>query len=183
MLGESFPQVLAAARCGADWAWASVYRDLAPMVHGYLRGLGAIDPEDRTGEVFLQVVRDLSGFDGDERAFRSWVFVIAHRRLLDDRRRRARRPVEPTDELARLDTPVGDAEGEALRSMATDRVQRIIDTLAPDQRDVLLLRLVGGLTIAEVAQAVGKSVGAVKALQRRGLAGIQREISRQGVPL
>ena len=70
-----------------------------------------------------------------------------------------------------------------MRQMATDRVHDLCARLAPDQRDVLLLRLVGDLTIEQVSQSVGKSVGAVKALQRRGLDAIRRIIAGEGVPL
>jgi RNA polymerase sigma-70 factor, ECF subfamily len=88
--GDDFPQVLDAARLGADWAWAAVYRDLAPSARGYLRARGAPDPDDVVGEAFLQVVRDLPRFEGGERELRAWVFTIVHHRLLDARRREAR---------------------------------------------------------------------------------------------
>ena len=91
MLGDSFLTVIAAARSGAEWAWATLYRELAPSIRGYLRFRGAEEPDDLLGEVLLQLVRDLDAFDGDERAFRAWVFTIAHHRLLDDRRRQVRR--------------------------------------------------------------------------------------------
>src|SRR5438067_382498 len=69
-----------------------VYRLLAPAVLGYLRTQGVPDPEDVTGEVFLQVARDLHRFKGDDDALRRWVFTIAHHRMVDSHRRRARRP-------------------------------------------------------------------------------------------
>lgn len=182
-IGESFPQVLEAARTGAEWAWTAIYRDLAPAVLGYLRTRGAPDPEDATGEVFLGVVRGLRSFEGNEDEFRSWVFVIAHRRLIDERRRLHRRPAhadedEELEEVASAD----DVEAEAITRLGTARVRRIIDRLTEDQRDVLLLRLIGGFTVDEVAQVVGKRPGAVKALQRRGLAAIARELAKEGVP-
>jgi RNA polymerase sigma-70 factor (ECF subfamily) len=183
VLGQNFPQVLAAAREGADWAWVRLYRDLAPSVLGYLRARGGVEPDDLTGEVFLQVVRDLRRFDGGEREFRAWIFTIAHHRLIDDARQRARRPVEPAAEVQDWETPGGDAQEEVLRAFATERVRLIIEQLAPEQRDVLLLRVLGGLTVSEVAKVVGKSSGAVKALQRRGLAGIRRALSEERVPL
>lgn len=182
MLREMFPPVLAATREGAEWAWARLYRDLAPSVLGYLRARGAAEPDDLTGEVFLQVVRDLHRFEGRERDFRAWVFAIAHHRLIDDARRRARRPVEPIAEVAEWEAGEDSAE-DVTQALATERVRRIIGRLAPDQRDVLLLRIVGGLTVGEIANAVGKSAGAVKALQRRGLARIKQALSEEGVPL
>jgi RNA polymerase sigma-70 factor (ECF subfamily) len=182
MLGAQFPEILAAARAGADWAWTSVYRDISPAVLGYLRARGAREPEDLTGEVFLQLVRDLPRFAGDEHDFRAWVFVIAHHRLVDEGRRRARRPVDLAAEVPETREP-DDVETEVLHGAAEDRVRRIIEQLAPDQRDVLLLRVLGELTVEEVATAIGKSAGAVKALQRRGLAGVKLALSREGVTL
>ncbi len=183
MLGANFSHILSGARAGAEWAWTSIYADLAPVVLGYLRAQGAAEPEDVTGEVFLHVVRDLDRFEGDEPAFRSWVFVIAHHRLLDDVRRSKRRPVEPMAEVPTEVTRVADVEAEVLQTLATERVRRIIEGLSPDQRDVLLLRVLGGLTVAEVAEAVGKRPGAVKALQRRGLTAIRHALDREGVTL
>ena len=77
MLGPSFHSVLIAARAGGEWAWTRIYDDLAPVITGYLRARGAGEPEDLLGEVFLQAVRNLSSFDGDEGNFRSWIFTIA----------------------------------------------------------------------------------------------------------
>lgn len=183
MLGENFAQILEAARSGSEWAWTQIYRDLAPSVLGYLRGRGSTDPEDLTGEVFLQVVSNLRRFEGGERDFRAWVFVIAHHRLVDEGRRRARRPVEPTPEVPGGLGAWGDVEEEVLQELAAQRVRRIIMQVSPDQRAVLLLRVVGQLTIDEVARIVGKSPGAVKALQRRGLRAVERVMAREEVPL
>jgi RNA polymerase sigma-70 factor (ECF subfamily) len=76
-----------------------------------------------------------------------------------------------------------DVEEEAARRLATERVRRLCDTLAPDQRDVLLLRMLADLTVDDIAEALGKTPGAVKALQRRGLAALRRQMQREGVPL
>jgi len=183
-LGQAFDSVIAAARVGAEWAWAELYDDLAPLVFGYLRGRGAAEPEDLTGEVFLHMVRDVASFEGDERDFRSWTLSIAHHRLLDDIRYRKRRPAEPAgDEVDRHTGRGGDVESEALSSLGSDRVLRLIQTLSPDQRDVLLLRMLADLTIEEIARILDKKVGAVKALQRRGLANLRKTVSREGVSL
>ncbi len=89
-----FQALLSAARTGADWAWATVYREYSPAVLRYLRGRGAREAEDLLGEVFLQIVRNLAGFDGSERDFRTWVFMIAHNRLVDEWRRAGRERVD-----------------------------------------------------------------------------------------
>jgi RNA polymerase sigma factor (sigma-70 family) len=145
-------------------------------VIGYLRVHGAAEPEDVAGEVFLQIVRDLPRFSGDERDFRAWVFTIVHRRLLDDRRRRARRPAVATDpvELTPLAGSAPPASEPAFAALDRRRVLGLLAGLPPDQRSVLLLRILGDLTIEEIARAMGKRPGAVKALQRRALKRVGR---------
>lgn len=179
MLDERFPALLTLATHGDEAAWARIYRDLAPAVLGYLRANHAPDPDDVLGEVFLQVARDAPGFEGDERGFRAWVFTIAHHRLIDARRRSARRPVEPVADPPEPDRPpADDAAEEALARIGAERVAAVLDALSPDQRAVLLLRVLGDLTVREVGRALGKRPGAVKALQRRGLAAVRRELER-----
>jgi RNA polymerase sigma factor (sigma-70 family) len=184
MSQERFRALLEAAREGSEQAWAEIYRWLAPAVVGYLRVNGAPEPEDTLSEVFLQVARDLPRFEGDERRFRAWVFAIAHNRLIDARRASARRPVEPVPEPPEPDASAAvDAEEEALARIGLDEVHRVLEALSEDQRAVLLLRVLGELTVEEVASALGKRPGAVKALQRRGLAAVRRELARGGVTL
>jgi RNA polymerase sigma-70 factor (ECF subfamily) len=102
--------------------------------------------------------------------------------MVDDRRRRIRRP-QATLRLELLEgRAYGNVEREAMDHLNTDTVQAIINRCAPDQREVLLLRVIAGLTLVETAEVVGKSLGAVKALQRRGVAAIAREFSTEGVP-
>jgi RNA polymerase sigma factor (sigma-70 family) len=171
--GLPFDDVLAAAQAGAAWAFEVLYRDLAPAVTGYLRLHGAAEPDDLASETFIGVLTGLSGFRGDEDALRAWVFTIAHRRLVDDWRRRGRRPQVADDDAALQERPGGDAEDDALARIGADDVHRLCGTLPPDQRAVLLLRILADLTVEQVAQVMGRSVGSVKALQRRGLRGLR----------
>ena len=183
MSPERFNSLLEAAREGNEAAWQDLYNSLAPVVLGYLRANGAPDPEDVLGEVFLQVARDIARFDGEEPGFRSWVFTIAHHRLIDARRHSARRPVELSPEPPEPGGHADDAADEALAKIGAEEVQRVLGVLSEDQRAVLLLRVIGDLSIEDVAKAVGKRPGAVKALQRRGLAAVKRELTRKGVTL
>jgi RNA polymerase sigma-70 factor (ECF subfamily) len=177
-----FDGLLAAARAGSEWAWVEIYDELSPRVLGYLRARGAREPKDLTGEVFLQIVRDLAGFQGAERAFRSWVFVIAHNRLLDERRKAARRPVQLVpDHFLEAHTILDEDDG--LDELASQPLHRLISRLSPDQQAVLLLRILGDLTVDEVALVVGKRPGAVKALQRRALSAVRRQLAQEGVTL
>lgn len=85
---EDFAALLRRLRAGRPAAWDECYRWLAPAVAGYLRMQGGRDVDDRTSEVLLAMFRNLDSFSGTEAKFRSWVFVIAHRRLLAERRNR-----------------------------------------------------------------------------------------------
>jgi RNA polymerase sigma factor (sigma-70 family) len=181
-LGEQFSTVLGAAKTGADWAWELLYDECSPVVLGYVRGRGAVEPEDLVAESFLHAVRAISSFTGDERAFRAWMLGIAHRRLVDDWRYRSRRPLSPaTDETLEAASAGGDVEEEALARAEGQQVLTCIGGLTPDQQDVLLLRLVADLSLDEVATILGKRISAVKALQRRGLSRLHKVLSRQGV--
>jgi RNA polymerase sigma factor (sigma-70 family) len=181
--GDGFEQVLAAARRDERWALEAIYRNLGRTVTGYLRAQGAVEPEDLASETFVGVLRNLDSFEGDEAAFRTWVFMIAHRRLLDERRRLRRRPPpEPLEQAPETQAP-DDVEESVARALNAVRVRQLCERLAPDQRDVLLLRLLGSLTVEEVARALDKTPGAVKALQRRGFLAIGRQLEREGVPL
>ncbi len=190
-IGPSFPEVLAAAQANAGWAFERLYQSLAPAVAGYARAQSAEEPEVTTSEVFLAAFSRLGSFVGNEAQLRSLVFTIAHHRIVDERRFRARRPA--TESLDATPTHTSQAHGDrattasaedhALDALGTGRVQALLERLGPDQRDVLVLRVVGDLTVDQVGLALGKSPGAVKALQRRALSKLRKQLSVEGVTL
>ena len=150
---------------------AELYRALAPAVLGYLRSQRAPDPEDVLGEVFLHVARDAHRVRGDTEKRRRWVFTIAHHRLVDAWRRRAARPQI-------VDGPVPDRPAvDDQVTIADPELQGALDALTDDQRTVVLLRFVADLPLRDVAKITGRRVGAVKALQHRGLDELQRALS------
>lgn len=176
-IGTTFPEVLAAAQAGAGWAFEVLYRDLAPAVTGYLRLQGAAEPDDLASETFIGVFNGLAAFRGDEAGLRGWVFTIARRRLVDDWRRRGRRPVAVDDGTDALrEYSGGDVEEEALASMSSWTVYEVCAGLPDDQRDVLLLRILADLTVEQVGAVLGRTGAAVKALQRRALATLRSDI-------
>ena len=159
-------------------AFEEVYVALAPSVASYLRMSSVTDVEGLTNEVFLQVHQGLPRFTGDWPSFRSWVFTIAHHRMVDETRRSMRRPHQvPMDDL--LERPGGDVELDALEALSDAWLRGLLDGLSADQRAVLLLRIAGDLPLERVAQVLGKSIGAVKALQHRALANLRRSLSPQ----
>src|SRR5438105_1075663 len=170
-LGPAFDEVLAAARTGAPWAVTALYREVQPPLLSYLRAQEPADAEDLASEVWLGVGRGLARFEGDEGAFRGWVFTIARRRVVDQRRQRGRRRTDPSPGEAFIALAADDdPEAAALAAVRGDAVrQRIVALLPPDQADVVLLRVIGGLDNAQIAEVLGKRPGTVRVLQHRAL--------------
>src|ERR671912_2625452 len=124
--GLAFDDVLAAAQAGAAWAFEVLYRDLSPALTGYLRLQGAAEPDDLASETFIGVFNGLAAFRGDEAGLRGWVFTIARRRLVDDWRRRGRRPVLAEDGADALrEYSGGDVRVDALTLMGTRSVHDV----------------------------------------------------------
>ncbi len=164
-IGPEFPQVLAAAQEGAPWAWAALYHSVAPQVAGFARARGAPEPEDVVGEVFHDVARNVHSFEGTESNFRSWVFTIAHNRLVDQWRKAARHRDDP------LPGPIDatSAEAEALAAATDGPAFAALDSLTEGQRTVILLRTVADLSLDEVAEVLGTNRNAIKAVQHRAV--------------
>ncbi|MGH9225386.1 MAG: RNA polymerase sigma factor [Acidimicrobiales bacterium] len=183
-VGAAFDRLLGAAQENAPWAYERLWQSFAPAVVSYLRLQGAFDPEDLTSEVFLGAFRGIGTFSGNEDQFRAWLFTIAHRRLTDERRRASVRPQWAASADRHLDDRSGgDVEDDAFRNLDGARVRELCERLVPAQRDVLLLRLLADLTVEQIADALQKTPGAVKQLQRRGLLALRDVLQREGVPL
>jgi RNA polymerase sigma-70 factor (ECF subfamily) len=171
--GSDDQNLVAAARRGESWALTEVWQRYSPAVVGYLRGKGAAEPEDLASEVFLQVFAKIGTFRGDEAGLRRFVFSVAHGRYVDAVRRQVRRGVDAEFDPATHGGTAPSAEASVMNELARERVESLIEALAPDQRDVLLLRIVADLSLEQTADVLGKSIGAVKSLQHRGLAALR----------
>ena len=176
MSDQLLDEVLPAAQAGQAWALRVVYDHLAPRVHAYLKARGAAEPEDLTSEVFLAVFPRLASVTGGAAGLRTFTFSVAHARLVDDLRKRSRREPTVPYEADRDTRTTASAEDVAVESVHTQQVRRLLDGLGDDQRDVLVLRILGDLTVEQVALALGKSEGAVKQLQRRGLISLRASL-------
>ena len=169
------------ARHGCPTAFERIYRLLAGQVASYLRWHRASDPDGLTNDIFVQVHRNLRTFQGDDHGFRSWLFTIAHHRMIDDRRRVSRQPRVQVDVGVDDSVGCGDVEEDAFAVMAQDHVRDLVAVLSPDQRDVVLLRIVADLSVEDVARMLDKHEGAVKALQHRALATLRRHLDQHTV--
>jgi RNA polymerase sigma factor (sigma-70 family) len=167
------------ARAGCPRAFERIYTALAGQVASYLRWHRASDPDGLTNDVFVQVHRNLATFEGDVQGFRSWLFTIAHHRMIDDRRRSNRQPAFQRELAVDEDVGHGDVEEDAFAVLANDEVRDLLTVLSPDQRDVVLLRIVADLSVEDVARLLGKREGAIKALQHRALASLRRHLDAQ----
>jgi RNA polymerase sigma factor (sigma-70 family) len=176
---ENLGPLVEAARDGSVGAFERLYRALAAPVLSYLRWHRVSDPEGLTNDVFAQVHRKLRTFQGDEQGFRSWVFTIAHHRMIDDRRRSQRQPSVDGDVDVEEHRSTGDVEDDAFAALGADRVRDLLSVLSADQRNVVLLRVVADLSVEDVARILDKREGAIKALQHRAMAALRRHLSRQ----
>ena len=178
--GEQFGSVLAAARTGAEWALAALYREFQPGLLRYLRAQEPNEGEDLVTETWLGAAAGLERFQGDEWAFRRWLFTIAQRRLIDHRRRRERSPSAGVnlDGFGERPGP-DDTEGAVIAADETEAALARIEALPPDQREVILLRVLAGLDVAEVAEILGKKPGAVCVLQHRALQRLAEQLARE----
>jgi RNA polymerase sigma-70 factor (ECF subfamily) len=177
-LGQNFDRVLLAAKTGEEWAVASLYKDLSGPVLNYLRIQDPQEGEDLASETWIDVAKALPRFEGAEEDFRRFVFAIAHRRLVDHRRRLFRRKTHPApSELIEPHLPTGDVESEALDGLARREAMARIRALPPDQAEVLLLRVFAGLSATEVGRLLGKRPVTVRVLQHRALARLAADLA------
>ena len=170
---------LVSARRREPAAVTRIYAAYAPALFRFFLAAVGDRPtaEDLTGDVFKSAIEGLPRFRGRVEALGGWLFGIARHDLSDYRRRRARNPVQPLDDLLEEAAAAGgavDPEELALDRVEGDRVLAALRQLTPDQREVLLLRLVADLTAPQVAGILNKSTEAVRALQHRGLASLAR---------
>jgi RNA polymerase sigma factor (sigma-70 family) len=182
MFDHRFEGILEAARAGKPDALEALYRSLHPPILAYIQNqLPVADAEDAASDVFVSVARGLGRFHGNEPAFRSWVFTIAHHRIVDHRRAHSNQRTDSYPPEQMVDrAAAGDSEDDALESVGTESALGTIAALPPAQAEVVLLRVVADLSVADVATIVGKKQGAVRALQFRAMQRLARELADRG---
>ncbi len=165
-----FARTLGAARSGEEWALGAIWRTHQRPLVAWLRTLVGGAADDVASETWIDVARGLHGLSGDEAAFRTWLFTIARRRAVDHLRRLGRRPESAFAPEHLVDRPgATDVAEQAESSVALQRLLAVVHQLSADQRDVILLCVLGGLRPAQVAPVLGKTEGAVRVLQHRAL--------------
>jgi RNA polymerase sigma-70 factor (ECF subfamily) len=159
---------LQAAIAGDELAFGHLYRSLQPPLLRYLRVVVRGEAEDVAGEVWLEVARDIRSFRGDPNGFRAWVFTIGRQRAIDLQRRNTRRPSVSVAEVP--DSATTDIAWDgAMEAIGTAAAVALIARLPHDQAEAVMLRVVVGLDVADVARILGKRPGAVRVNTMRGL--------------
>jgi RNA polymerase sigma-70 factor (ECF subfamily) len=170
-IGDRFDGVMTGARCGQEPDVAALYQDVSPSLLRYLAAREPQEAEDLCSEVWLRLAALIPNFEGGERQWWGLVFLVARRCLNDHwkRRKRHRTDLVDVETLAQLASPV-DVEATGLRAITTrEAVDLVSSSLSNDQADVILLRVIAGLDIDEVAAALEKRPATVRVIQHRAL--------------
>jgi RNA polymerase sigma-70 factor, ECF subfamily len=173
---EDLERALRWAREGDGDALAVLWRAHQASLLRYVRGRGVDDAEDITTQVWIDVARSLKGFEGGGDDFRRWLFAIAHRRVVDERRRWARRMAAsvPAPDVS----PGADVEFE--QRDALDRALALVTRLPDPMREAVLLRVVADLTVADTAQVMEVRPGHARVLVHRGLRRLEQMLAADG---
>lgn len=171
-------EVVAAAKAGEEWALVALYRRFHPALVRYLRAQAIGEEEDLASDVWVEVSRGLVDFDGDVDALGRFAFTIARRRAIDHGRKRGRRRTDPVSGFSMEElVDRADPEQEVVDRLAGDAaVDRIVALLPKDLAEIVVLRVVAGLSVAEVAEIVGRRPAAVSMLQHRALRRLARHL-------
>jgi RNA polymerase sigma-70 factor, ECF subfamily len=176
--------MLAAAQDGDEEAFTQLWLDGNAALLRYLRVAAPGAADDIAADTWVHVVRGLPKFRGDEAGWRAWLFTTARRRMVDQARRRSRRPERPIGEVPASDLPTAaDAADIALEHLSTRAAIALLAGLPPLQAEVILLRVVAGLDTETVARLVGRSPGAVRVAAHRGLRRLAATLTETGVTL
>jgi RNA polymerase sigma-70 factor, ECF subfamily len=137
------------------------------------------DAEDLTTQTFLKMLESIGRFRWQSAPFSAWLFRIAHNLAMDHFR--ARKRVQPEEEVPEpLGSEEPSAELEAMQSIGRQSMLELIDKLSPEQQQVLTLKFVFNFPNADVAKILDKTEGAIKSLQHRALASLQKQLAQKG---
>ena len=176
---DPLDEALDEARRGEEWGVVVLYRAFNAGLVQYLRHHVRGQEEDVASEVWAGAATLLPRFEGDARAFRALLFTLARRRSIDHYRRTARRP--SVVELGEVDEAVGgpDLETAVVADLsAQEAVEALVVGLTRTEAEVVLLRVVGDLSVDEVAGILGRSPGSVRVTQHRALQRLARKFKK-----
>ena len=177
---DTVEDIVRQAQAGDSSAFGRLYEMYYDQIHRYVafKCGNQLEAEDLTGEVFLKMIESINKFKFKGFPFTSWLYRIAHNTVIDNFRRKGRRPTVPLDDfIAATTAGESDLERHAEVSWMMREVVRAMEDLTDLQREVITLRFAGGLSVAETASAVGRKENAVKALQHAGIRKLRQIMS------
>lgn len=158
-------------------AFAQLYEEYFDRIYRYLvfKIGNAMEAEDMTQQVFLKALRSISSFKWKGVSFSAWLFRIAHNQAIDYLRRKTKRVAVPLNEAL-----VSSGDNPQMMAEQREDIEQLISAakhLTRAQREVISLRFAGDLSVAEVAKTMGRSEGAVKALQHSAIVSLRKALS------
>jgi RNA polymerase sigma-70 factor (ECF subfamily) len=158
-------------------AFAQLYEGYFDKIYRYvvLRIGNAIEAEDVTQQVFLNALQSISSFKWKGAPFSAWLFRIAHNQVVDYLRKKTRQATESLDES--LVISKSDPQLAVEQRLDIDQLMLATKQLTKAQQEVIALRFVSELSTAQVAKVMGKSEGAVKALQHSAIVALRKALS------
>lgn len=164
------------AKEGDKEAFARLYEEHFDKIYRYvvLRIGDRTEAEDMTQQVFLKAFQSISSYNWKGTPFAAWLYRIAHNQVVDYLRKKGKQIAAPYDDLPATGDSGDDPQQMAERSLDVEQIQLATTQLTQAQREVISLRFAGGLSIAEVAKTMGKSQGAIKALQHSAIISLRK---------
>lgn len=180
-VGSPDEDLVRAAQAGDASSFGQLYERYFDKVYSYLSfKVGSpTEAEDLAEQVFLKALESLRGYKWTGVPFQAWLFRIAHNLLVDYLRRKGKRPSEPLDESLPDASPTADPEQLLSEKLTRQGLIQAVERLTELQKQVIGLKFAGGLSNAEVARMMGKTEGAVKALQHAALQSLQRRFAKE----
>jgi RNA polymerase sigma-70 factor (ECF subfamily) len=174
MTDNSEARLIRRAKAGDCDAFSELYDQHQAAIYRYIlcRVSTVATAEDLTSEVFVRLVESIDDFTYQGRPLLAWLYTIARNLVHDHHRRQARTETVCLDDG--LAASCADPESSAILILDQERLTGALRQLTDEQREVIMLRFMEGLDNDVVAQIMGKSYGAVKALQHRGLEALRR---------
>lgn len=175
---SSNPELLKLARQFDQQALAQIYDAYSPGLYRYsMQRLGnQVVAEECVSETFSRFLQALQARRGPESFLQAYLYRIAHNWIVDHYRREPTQPVELTEEYQDKNA---DPENEAGRRQNQEHLRMAIRKLTPDQQQVIALKYLEGWENEEIASSLQKPVGAVKSIQHRALATLQKLLNRE----
>jgi RNA polymerase sigma-70 factor, ECF subfamily len=166
------------ARGGDKEAFGQLYDHYQPSVYRFLYyRVGSMTlAEDLTAETFFRALRSMHSFRWQGKDFGAWLMTIARNLTADHFKAGRTRLEQTTEDMQTLDTTSDSPEAEVLSALTNESLLRALGELPTEQRECLIMRFLQGLSIAETAEILGRSSGAVKQLQLRGVRNLAKLI-------